>query len=149
VRTDLPLLRNVHIGQILYGAAVAYLALEIYRDLAPGGPIPRSTFFMAVGLVVATLLFAVYLNNMYRFGVTPDYAEVCEWCGGPVNTYSEFCEHCGADLVYDEVVECPSCGVEAYAGTPHCPECGASLPEPEEPPGEGGEGGGDGTHYHA
>lgn len=136
MRTTIPLLRNLHLGQVLYGAAAALLTYFIYVDLAAGGPLPRGTFFMLVGLVALTLVFAIYLGNMYRFGVVPDYAENCPYCGGPVNTYSEFCEHCGGDLVYTDLVECSRCGAEAYAGTPHCPECGNRLPQPEAPPEE-------------
>lgn len=148
MRSDVQLLDNVYLGQILYGAAVGYMALRLYQQVTAGGPIPRSAFFLAVGVVVATLLFAVYLRNMHRFGVTPDYAEICDWCGGPVNSYSEFCEHCGLDLVYG-LVECPDCGVEVAAGQPDCPECGADLPEPDVPDEYEAADEGDGTHYHA
>lgn len=149
MHNDVPLLDNIYLGQIIYGAAVGYLALRLYEDVTAGGPIPRSAFFLTLGIVVATLLFAVYLRNMHRFGVTPDYSEVCEWCGGPVNSYSEFCEHCGLDLVYG-LVECPGCGVDVAAGQPDCPECGADLPEPDVPE-EYEQAGdeGDDTHYHA
>ena len=98
-----------------------------------------------VTLMVALLVFLVYLQNVYRFGLVPDYSLKCRFCNGPVNRYSEFCEHCGADLIAEEkLLKCAKCGAEVYEGTKHCPECGARIvpkgpkkPKKAPPPQEG------------
>ena len=81
-----------------------------------------------LGLGIAAIVFVVYLQNIHRFGLVPDYSLKCRFCNGPVNRYSEFCEHCGADLIADEkLVPCRKCGAELYEGTQFCPECGAKV----------------------
>lgn len=127
------ILGNLEPGQVLYGAVAAVLLLQIWQGVTAPGPVSLGTFARIVLLLGLTLVFGVYLHNRYRYGLVPDYEVTCEMCGGPVNSFSEFCEHCGHDLVYSDLVACPSCGVEAYEGTKHCPECGASLPQPPPP----------------
>ncbi len=124
------ILRNLELGQVLYGALATVLLFQIWTGVSASAGVPLAAFARIVLLLGLTLVFGVYLHNRYRFGLVPDYEAVCEMCGGPVNSFSEFCEHCGHDLVYSDLVECPRCGVEAYLGTKHCPECGAGLPQP-------------------
>jgi len=120
-----PFLRVVRWSQVLYGAFVGALVFEALGagPLDAGGLALRGVVF---GL--ATLVFAVVLQNQHKYGLVPDYSLKCRFCNGPVNRYSEFCEHCGADLIAPEkLVACPRCGAEVYEGTKHCPECGSSL----------------------
>jgi hypothetical protein len=92
-----------------------------------------------MGLALGTLVFVIYLQNVYRFGLVPDYSKKCRFCNGPVNRYSEFCEHCGADLIAEEkLTPCPKCGVDVYEGTKYCPECGALVAKPARDKGKKG-----------
>jgi hypothetical protein len=140
VAEKLPLLRNVRWFQLAYGAFLALVLGRLYlawSGLQPLGPGPQAGLVLA--LAASLLVFVVYLQNVHRFGLVPDYSLKCWSCHGPVNRYSEFCEHCGADLISPErLVACPRCGAESIEGTPHCPECGARLAP------RGGKGGGKG-----
>lgn len=110
------------------------LGYQLYRHYAGvermgGGALAGRILLLSV----ATLVFIVYLQNVYRYGLVPDYSMKCRYCNGPVNRYSEFCEHCGADLIADEKLKpCPKCGVELYADTRFCPECGATVSKPKD-----------------
>jgi hypothetical protein len=120
-----PFLAALRWGQVLFGAFLGMFLLNTYRAWPLETPdlIARSVL-----LLVSLTVFAVVLQNQYRFGLVPDYSLKCRFCNGPVNRYSEFCEHCGADLIADEkLVKCPKCQTEVYEGTKHCPECGASV----------------------
>lgn len=121
----LPLWRNVRWFQLVFGAFVAVISFQLYEGgLSQGGIVLR-----VLGLGVALIVFVVYLQNIHRFGLVPDYSLKCRFCNGPVNRYSEFCEHCGADLIADEkLVPCRKCGAELYEGTQFCPECGTKAP---------------------
>lgn len=123
----LPLWKNVRWFQLVFGAFVAIVGYQLYaEDMSTGGKVLR-----VAGLAFGSLIFVIYLQNVYRFGLVPDYSKKCWNCNGPVNRYSEFCEHCGADLISPEkLIACPKCGLDSMEGTKHCPECGARLPQP-------------------
>ena len=128
----LPLHANVKWFQLGFGAFAAIVGYQLWMHargaavLSTGGLVGRVML-----LLVGAVVFVVYLQNVYRFGLVPDYSKTCRFCNGPVNRYSEFCEHCGADLISPEkLVPCPSCGVEVFEGTKFCPECGATLSKP-------------------
>lgn len=125
----LPLWANVRWLQLGFGAFAGILGYQLLlhatgrAPLSAGGVVGR-----VLALALALLVFAIYLQNVYRFGLVPDYSKKCRFCNGPVNRYSEFCEHCGADLIAEELlVKCPKCGVDVYEGTKFCPECGATV----------------------
>lgn len=136
----LPLWKNIRWPQLAFGALLALLGHQLY--LHASGTLPLSAGGLAARVLVlalVVLVFIVYLQNVYRFGLVPDYALKCRFCNGPVNRYSEFCEHCGADLIADEkLVPCPKCGVEVYDGTKFCPECGATVAKPARDKGKKG-----------
>lgn len=128
----LPLHRNIRWFQLLFGALAGILGYNLVRHatgralLAPGIVIGS-----ILVLAVSTLIFVIYLQNVHRFGLVPDYSKKCRFCMGPVNRYSEFCEHCGADLISEEKLRpCPQCGVDVYEGTKYCPECGTLVAKP-------------------
>lgn len=125
----LPLGRNVRWFQLAYGAFVAVVSYQLWLHFTDAAPLATGGVVLRVlGLGASLVVFLVYLQNVHRFGIVPDYSLKCRFCNGPVNRYSEFCEHCGADLIADEkLVPCPRCGVELYEGTKHCPECGARI----------------------
>ena len=132
----LPLTANLRWFQVAYGAfvgIVVYQLVQHARGAAPltdGGLVGR-----ALLLGLSLLIFVVYLQNVHRFGLVPDYSKKCHFCNGPVNRYSEFCEHCGADLIApDKLVPCPTCGVEVYDGTKFCPECGGLVAKAAKKP---------------
>jgi len=124
-----PYLANIHWGQVVFGALAALLGADLYGRVAAGEGFTMAVFLESVGLVaLAATFFFIYLPNMYRYGLMPDYSLLCRYCHGPVNRYSEFCEHCGGDLIYEEaLIKCPKCSVDLYEGTKHCPECGATI----------------------
>ena len=124
----LPLWKNVRWLQVLFGAFIALMVYRLYEGhLSQGGIVLR-----VLGIGVALIVFVVYLQNVHRFGLVPDYSLKCRFCHGPVNRYSEFCEHCGADLIAEEkLVPCRKCGAELYEGTQFCPECGAKVLAPQ------------------
>lgn len=120
-------LANVRWGQVLFGALFALLAVDVWRRV-DAGDFAIGTALRIGGLILVVLVFWVYLTNLYKHGLVPDYSLKCRYCLGPVNRYSEFCEHCGGDLIAEEkLVACRKCGAEVYEGTKHCPECGASI----------------------
>lgn len=128
----LPLTANVRWFQLGFGAFAAILGYQLWQHatgraaLSVGGVVGR-----ILALALGAFVFVVYLQNVYRFGIVPDYSKKCRFCNGPVNRYSEFCEHCGADLISPEkLTPCPECGVEVYEGTKYCPECGALVAKP-------------------
>lgn len=125
----LPLTANVRWFQLGFGAFASWAIYTLvlhYQGTRPLAPGPLVGLFFALG--IGTIVFIVYLQNVYRFGLVPDYSKKCRFCNGPVNRYSEFCEHCGADLIADELLKpCPKCGVELYEGTAFCPECGTKI----------------------
>lgn len=125
----LPLTRNVRWLQLAYGALLGILLYQFYLHATGAAPIGKGGMVARVMLLaVASLVFVIYLQNIYRFGLVPDYALKCRFCMGPVNRYSEFCEHCGADLIAEEkLIKCPKCEVDLYEDTKHCPECGARV----------------------
>ena len=125
----LPLTANLRWFQVGFGAYAAILAYQLYGHFSRASPLPQGGVVLRVlGLATGLLVFAIYLQNVYRFGLVPDYSKKCRFCNGPVNRYSEFCEHCGADLIApDKLIHCGKCGVELYEGTKHCPECGAAV----------------------
>ena len=130
----LPLWRNVRWLQLGFGALSGLLLWQLYEHF--GGARPLSGGGVAWRLIVlglGTLVFVIYLQNLYRFGLVPDYSKKCRFCNGPVNRYSEFCEHCGADLIAEELlIKCAKCGVDVYEGTKYCPECGALVAKPKD-----------------
>ena len=133
----LPLTANVRWVQLAFGALVGIVGYQLatqWTTLSPGGKVGR-----ILGLALGLLVFVVYLQNVYRFGLVPDYSKKCRFCNGPVNRYSEFCEHCGADLIAEEkLMKCPKCGVDVYEGTKYCPECGATVAKPAKDKGKKG-----------
>lgn len=130
----LPLWRNVRWFQLLYGAALGIVGYQLARHFTGAAPLGDGALVLRLlGLAVLTFVFVVYLQNIYRFGLVPDYSLKCRYCLGPVNRYSEFCEHCGGDLISEEkLIKCSRCEVELYEGTKHCPECGALVAKPEK-----------------
>lgn len=133
----LPLAANVRWVQLAFGAFAGILLYQLigqWSALSDGGKVGR-----ILGLAAGLLVFVVYLQNVYRFGLIPDYSKKCRFCNGPVNRYSEFCEHCGADLIAEEkLMQCPKCGVDVYEGTKFCPECGALVAKPAKDKGKKG-----------
>jgi predicted RNA-binding Zn-ribbon protein involved in translation (DUF1610 family) len=129
LRRRVPLLGNLYWGQLLYGILLGVVGGALVAHYAGWARLSSNGVVLRwVGLVLATLAFVVYLQNVHKFGLVPDYSLKCRFCNGPVNRYSEFCEHCGADLIAEEhLVPCPKCGVDLYEGTKHCPECGANV----------------------
>ncbi|MHB8603998.1 MAG: zinc ribbon domain-containing protein, partial [Thermoplasmatota archaeon] len=125
-----PVLANARPFHLLYGAFLGFIAGEFAR--AWRGEVAFTREFVVLHVVLlalATLVFAVFARNQYKYGLVPDYSMKCRFCNGPVNRYSEFCEHCGADLIDEEkLIACPKCGAEVIEGTKHCPECGRKLP---------------------
>ena len=114
-------------------ATVLGVAAALVLLYASFGAVPAAAgiegwrFFYAYPVFFG-LVFLIYLQNLYRFGLVPDYSLKCRFCNGPVNRYSEFCEHCGADLIAEELlVPCPKCGIEVVDGTKFCPECGGKI----------------------
>jgi hypothetical protein len=140
VGDKLPLTANLRWFQVAFGAFAAILSYQLYGHVSGAARLGQGGVVLRVlGLAAGLLVFVVYLQNVYRFGLVPDYSKKCRFCNGPVNRYSEFCEHCGADLIApDKLVACPRCGVELYEGTKHCPECGASLARPAKDKGKKG-----------
>lgn len=132
VADKLPLAANVRWFQLAFGAFAGVIGLQVLGHLRGVAPLTQGALvgrllLLAAGLVV----FLIYLQNVHRFGLVPDYSKKCRFCNGPVNRYSEFCEHCGADLIAEEkLVKCPKCGVDVYEGTKFCPECGATVAKP-------------------
>ena len=130
----LPLTANVRWFQLAYGAFLGVLGTRLFLHYAGRYPMEVGALvggYLALGLSV--VVFLIYLQNVYRFGLVPDYSLKCRFCNGPVNRYSEFCEHCGADLIAEEkLVKCPKCQVEVYEGTKFCPECGATVAKPRD-----------------
>ena len=125
----LPLWRNVRFFQMAWAAITAILTYQLVLHYAGASPLgPGGIAWRFAALVLGLLVLLIYLQNVYRFGLVPDYSKKCRYCNGPVNRYSEFCEHCGADLLAPEkFVPCPKCGVDLYEGTAFCPECGARV----------------------
>lgn len=125
----LPLTANVRWFQLAFGAFAGVMGYQLWGHLSGRSPITQGGVIARIMLLaVGLLVFAIYLQNVYRFGLVPDYSKKCRFCNGPVNRYSEFCEHCGADLIAEEkLVKCPKCGVDVYEGTKFCPECGATV----------------------
>lgn len=136
----LPLGANVRWFQLGYGAFLAIMAYQLWLHYSGALPLDVGGVILRYfGLVLATIIFVIYLQNVYRFGLVPDYSKKCRFCNGPVNRYSEFCEHCGADLIAeDKLVPCPKCGVDVYEGTKFCPECGATVLKPAKDKGKKG-----------
>ena len=130
----LPLWRNVRWPQVAFGALFALLGHDLYLHATGARPLDGGGLALRVlGLFVLALVFVVYLQNVYRFGLVPDYSKKCRFCHGPVNRYSEFCEHCGADLVaVEKLVACPGCAIELVQGTRFCPECGTAVSKPKK-----------------
>ena len=128
----LPLTANVRWFQLGFGAFAGVVLYQLARHFTGAAPLATGPLVLRVlGLAVGLLVFVIYLQNVYRFGLVPDYSKKCRFCNGPVNRYSEFCEHCGADLIAPEkLIPCPKCGVEVYEGTKYCPECGATVLKP-------------------
>lgn len=129
VAEKLPLTANLRWFQIAYGALTGVLVYQLYRHFTGAAPLAEGAVVGRVLLLgLSFFVFLVYLQNVYRFGLVPDYSKKCRHCHGPVNRYSEFCEHCGADLIAEEkLMPCPKCKVELYEGTAFCPECGAGI----------------------
>lgn len=128
----LPLWANLRWFQVLFGAFAGILGYQLLLHFLDAAPLGRGALVGRIlALFAGALVFLVYLQNVYRFGLVPDYSKKCRFCNGPVNRYSEFCEHCGADLIAeDKLVKCPGCGIELYEGTKHCPECGVAVAKP-------------------
>lgn len=136
----LPLTANVRWFQLGYGAFSALVLFQLYQHWRGVVPLPTGGVVGRVLLLaLSAFVFVIYLQNVHRFGLVPDYSKKCRFCNGPVNRYSEFCEHCGADLISPEkLTPCPKCGVELYEGTKHCPECGAFVAKPQKDKGKKG-----------
>lgn len=133
----LPLTANVRWFQLGFGVFAGILGYQLitgWSVLSSGGKVGR-----ILALAFGLLVFVIYLQNVYRFGLVPDYSKKCRFCNGPVNRYSEFCEHCGADLIAEEkLMKCGKCGVDVYEGTKYCPECGALVAKPAKDKGKKG-----------
>lgn len=132
VAEKLPLAANIRWFQLAYGAYLGVMGLLLWRHFTGREALSQGAIVgVVMSLAVITLIFVIYLQNVYRFGLIPDYSKKCRFCNGPVNRYSEFCEHCGADLIAEDKLEaCPKCGVDVYEGTKFCPECGALVAKP-------------------
>ncbi|HUR70169.1 MAG TPA: zinc ribbon domain-containing protein [Candidatus Thermoplasmatota archaeon] len=128
----LPLWRNIRWFQLVFGAFAAVVVMQLVDHFAGRAPLSQGGLIGRVlTLALSLVVFLVYLQNVHRFGLVPDYSKKCRFCNGPVNRYSEFCEHCGADLIAEELLTpCPKCGVDVYEGTKYCPECGALVAKP-------------------
>lgn len=129
----LPLWRNVRWPQLVFGALFGIVGWQLAQHLTGNATLTGGALAgRIIILTVAFFAFVIYLQNVYRFGLVPDYSLKCRFCNGPVNRYSEFCEHCGADLIAEEkLVPCPKCGVEVMEGTKFCPECGSAVSRPK------------------
>lgn len=125
-----PIHKNIRWAQLLFGAFLAFVAYRSYLAWSGAQPLTQGEgILLFLTVPIALLMFVLYLRNMYRHGLVPDYSLKCRYCEGPVNRYSEFCEHCGADLIAEEkLAPCRKCGVDLVEGTPYCPECGARQP---------------------
>lgn len=125
----LPLWANVRWFQLVWAALSAVLGYQLWLHFTGATPLAGpGVVWRILVLGVGLFVFLIYLQNVHRFGLVPDYSKKCRYCNGPVNRYSEFCEHCGADLLAPEkFVPCPKCGVDLYEGTAYCPECGAAV----------------------
>lgn len=134
VAEKLPLWRNIRWLQLVYGLVLGIAGYRLWAHYRGSAQLATGALVGAWLLVaISTLVFVIYLQNVYRFGLVPDYSKKCRYCNGPVNRYSEFCEHCGADLIAeDKILPCPKCGVELFEGTKHCPECGTRIARPEK-----------------
>ena len=123
-----PIWRNIYWGQVLFAVVGTLLVQRVMGYAAADEVRSIGGALTLAGLALLAVVFLIYLNNLYRHGLVPDYSLKCRNCNGPVNRYSEFCEHCGADLIAEEkLVACPRCEAEVYEGTKHCPECGAKV----------------------
>lgn len=113
--------------QVVYGALLGAGGLYLYQRWQTarfGLPFVATI----VGLAFLTLIFVVYLQNLHKGDLEPDYSKTCYACRLPVNRYSEFCEHCGADQIErHKIGACPECQAEVYKGTAFCPSCGGDL----------------------
>lgn len=125
----LPLWANVRWFQLAWAALTTLGVYQLVLHYRGESPLSQAGLvWRFLGLGFGLLVFLIYLQNVHRFGIVPDYSKKCRYCNGPVNRYSEFCEHCGADLLDPaKFVPCPKCGVDLYEGTAYCPECGAAI----------------------
>lgn len=114
--------------QVLYGVALGAAGLYLYRRITGPTDFGLPGVLAAGGLALFTLVFLVYLQNLHKRDLDPDYSETCYACKMKVNRYSEFCEHCGADLIErHRYGACPECQAEVFEGTAFCPGCGEDL----------------------
>lgn len=114
--------------QVLYGVAVGALGFYIYQRARSPAGFGLPGVLASLGLALLTLVFIVYLQNLHKRDLDPDYSETCYACKMSVNRYSEFCEHCGADLIErHRYGACPECQAEVFEGTAFCPACGEDL----------------------
>lgn len=110
--------------QVVFGVLAGVLGTVLWRRVS-GGALGLPGVLALVGLVVLSFVFVVYLMNLHKRPLVPDYSRTCYSCRLPVNRWSEFCEHCGADLVErHKIFECPECQAEVYKGVRYCPSCG-------------------------
>lgn len=116
--------------QVIYGVALGALGLFLYQRITGPSAFGVQGVLAAGGLGVLTLVFLIYLQNLHKGELEPDYSKSCYACRMPVNRYSEFCEHCGADLIErHNYGACPECQAEVFEGTAFCPSCGEDLRE--------------------
>ncbi len=114
--------------QVIYGVVLGVLGSFLYRRLTGPAAFGMVDVLSLVGVALLTLVFVIYLQNLHKGNLEPDYSETCYACRLPVNRYSEFCEHCGADLIErHRYGACPECQAEVFEGTAFCPSCGEDL----------------------
>lgn len=113
--------------QVFFGVVLGIAGTVLYGRYQAGRLGPTGAFTL-IGLALAALVFVVYLQNLHKRPLNPDYSRRCYNCRLPVNRYSEFCEHCGADQVERaRIGACPACDIEVYEGVSYCPSCGEDL----------------------
>lgn len=114
--------------QVVYGLSVGVLGMFLYGQVTGPGDFGPRGILAALGLGMLTIIFIIYLQNLHKSDLQPDYSKNCYACRLPVNRYSEFCEHCGADLIErHRYGACPECQAEVFEGTAFCPSCGEDL----------------------
>ncbi len=113
--------------QLVYGVVLGAAGLYAYQQWSAGVR-GIQLVLLAGGMTLLTLIFVIYLQNLHKANLHPDYSKTCYACKLAVNRYSEFCEHCGADQIErSKIGACPECQATVYEGVAYCPTCGDDL----------------------